>query len=66
MRSQTLMVGGGKDGRELVLRGRGLVVLGLGQDAQLPQLVVQLLHERLDARLADGKLSGSVKEEYKN
>ena len=46
-------VGGGEDRRQLVL-GRGhLVVLGLGQDAQPPQLVVQLLHERLHPGLDD-------------
>ena len=38
-------VGGGEDGRQLVL-GRGhLVVLCLGQNAQLPQLLVQILHK---------------------
>ena len=37
-------IGGGVDGGQLVL-GRGhLVVLGLGQNAQLPKLVVQLCH----------------------
>ena len=39
------------DGGQLVLRGCGLVVLGLGEDAQLPQFLVQLGHKRLDARL---------------
>ena len=34
----------GEDRGELVLRGRDLVVLGLGQDAELPELAVQLLH----------------------
>ena len=38
-------VGGAENGGQLML-GRGhLVVLGFGQDAQLPQLLVQLLHE---------------------
>ena len=37
-------VGGGVDGGQLVLGGGHLVVLGLGQDAQLPQLVVQVGH----------------------
>ena len=37
-------VGGGVDGGQLVLRGGHLVVLGLGQNAQLPQLFVELLH----------------------
>ena len=37
--------------------GRGhLVVLGLGQDAQLPQLVVQLLHEGLHPGLDDAEI----------
>ena len=38
-------VGGGVDGCQLVLSGSGLVVLGLGVDAQLPELLVQLAHE---------------------
>ena len=33
-----------KIGRQLVLRGRDLVVLGFGEDAELPELVVQVLH----------------------
>ena len=37
-------VGGGVDGGQLMLGGRHLVVLRLGQDAQLPKLLVQLLH----------------------
>ena len=37
-------VGGGEDGSQLMLGWGHLVVLGLGQDTQLPQLVVQLLH----------------------
>ena len=44
-------VGGGEDGRELVLSGRDLVVLGLGENAELPQLLVEICHERRDARL---------------
>ena len=44
-------VRGGKDGRELVLRGGDLVVLGLGEHAELPQLLVQIGHELRDARL---------------
>ena len=43
-------VRGGEDRRELMLARRDLVVLGLRADAQLPELVVQVLHERLDAR----------------
>ena len=42
-------VDGGEDRRQLVLCGSDLIVLGLGIDAQLPQLLVQLRHERLDA-----------------
>ena len=37
-------VGIGVDGRGLVLSGGHLVVLGFGEDAQLPKLLVQLLH----------------------
>ena len=37
-------IGGGVDGRQLMLGGGYLVVLRLGQDPQLPQLLVQLLH----------------------
>ena len=46
-------VGGVKDGGQLVLAGSDLVVLGLGGNAQLPQLFVQLFHERGDLG-ADG------------
>ena len=42
-----------KDRRELVLGRRDLVVLGLDRDAELPELVVDLLHEVVD-RGADG------------
>jgi len=38
-------VGGGEDRREFVLCGRNLVVLGLGGDAEFPQLHIQILHE---------------------
>ena len=55
-RELILVVGGvcvGIDRRHLVL-GRGdLIVLGLGQNAELPELLVQLLHIRRNAR-ADG------------
>ena len=44
-------VGGGEDGRELMLRGRDLVVLRLGEHTELPQLLVQIVHERGNARL---------------
>ena len=37
-----------EDGRELVLAGGNLVVLGLGGHRELPQLVVELLHELVD------------------
>ena len=46
-------VGVGEDGGQLVLGGGHLVVLRLGRHAQLPQLVVELLHE-LVHRGADG------------
>ena len=38
-------VGGVVDGRQFMLGGGDLVVLGLGGDAQLPQFFVQFLHE---------------------
>ena len=41
----------GENRRELVLRGSHLIVLRLGQHAELPELVVQVVHERLDAGL---------------
>ena len=44
-------VRGGEDGRELVLRGGDLVVLGLGEHAEFPQLLVEIGHELRDARL---------------
>ena len=44
-------VSGRKDRRQFMLRGRNLVVLGLGQHADLPKLLIQLLHERGDAGL---------------
>ena len=37
-------VGGGVDGSQLMLGGGHLVMLGLGQNAQLPQLLVQVGH----------------------
>ena len=46
-------VGLGEDGRQLVLGWGHLVVLGLGRHAELPQLVVELLHEVVD-RGTDG------------
>ena len=39
-------VGGGEDGRHLMLCGRHFVVLSGGGDAELPQLNVQVVHER--------------------
>ena len=44
-------VGVGEDGRHLVLGGGNLVVLGLGVDAQLPQLFVEILHKGGDPGL---------------
>ena len=49
-------IDGGENGRHLMLRGSHLIVLGLGQDSQLPQLGVQILHESLNARLDDAKV----------
>lgn len=46
-------VGVGEDGRKLVLRGRDFVVLSLGCNAELPQIIVELFHEFID-RGADG------------
>ena len=43
-------VGVNIDGGHLVLAGRDLVVLGLGEHAELPQLLVQLLHISAHAR----------------
>ena len=42
-------IGVGVDGGHLVLAGCDLVVLGLGEHAELPQLFVKLLHESADA-----------------
>ena len=42
-------VDGGVDGSKLVLRGGDFVVLGLGKHPQLPQFLVQILHERRHA-----------------
>ena len=44
-------VAGREHRRELVLRGRHFVVLRLGVHAELPELLVQILHERRNARL---------------
>ena len=44
-------VGGGVNGGQLMLGRSDLVVLGLGQDPQLPQLLVQILHIGLDPGL---------------
>lgn len=49
-------VGGSEDGRHLVLSGRNLVVLGLGEDSQLPQLLIKLLHVCRDAGLDGAKI----------
>ena len=49
-------VRGRKDRRHLVLAGRDLVVLRLGVYAQLPKLLVQIGHERLDARADRAKV----------
>ena len=57
LHGQLVVVAGGVcvgvDRRHLMLRGGNLVVLGFGVDAQLPELLVELLHIRRDAR-ADG------------
>ena len=47
---------GGVDGRKLVLSGSHLVVLGLRQDTQLPQLLVQVSHVGGDSGLDNAKV----------
>ena len=42
-------IDGGVDGRELVLRGSHLIMLGLGEHAELPKLLVEIAHESGDA-----------------
>ena len=49
-------VGGRVDRRQLVLRGGNLVVLGFGEDSELPELVVQVGHIGRDARLDDAEV----------
>ena len=44
-----------EDRRELVLSGRDLVVLSLGGDAELPQLLVEIRHKARDP-VADGRV----------
>ena len=54
-----LIVGGvgvAVDGGHLVLTGGDLVVLGLGEHAELPQLLVQLLHKGRHARADDAEV----------
>ena len=55
LHDELVVVGGnvyrGIDARKLVLGGGNLVVLGLGRDAELPELFVQLTHKRCHARL---------------
>ena len=49
-------IGGVVDGGQLMLAGSYFVVLGLGGDAQLPQLFVQLLHESGDLGADDAEV----------
>ena len=49
-------VGGVEDGGQLMLAGSHFVVLGLGGDAQLPQLFVQFLHEGGDFGADDAEV----------
>ena len=44
------------DRRQLVLRRRDLVVLGLGRDPQLPELRIQVVHEGGDLRLQHAEI----------
>ena len=49
-------IGRGVDGSKLMLSGGYLIVLRFGQDTQLPQLSVQLLHEGGDTGLDGAKV----------
>ncbi len=49
-------VGGGVNGSQLVLRRSNLVMLGLSQDTQLPQFLVQILHEGQDTGFDDTEI----------
>ena len=55
LHGQLILIGrqvdGGIDGSKLMLGRRHLIVLRFGKDSQLPQLGIQLLHERGHARL---------------
>ena len=42
-----------KDRCQLVLRGRDLIVFCLGRNAELPELLIQIMHERGDLRFQD-------------
>ena len=44
-------VGDGEDGRQFMLAGRDLVVTGLGEDAEFPQFLIEILHKCDHARL---------------
>ena len=49
-------VGGGVNGRQLMLGGGDLVMFGLGKDTQLPQLFVQIFHVSSNAGLDDAEV----------
>ena len=49
-------VGIGKDRSQLVLGGGHFIVLGFGENPQLPELLVQLLHESCHAGLDDAEI----------
>ena len=60
LHGQLVVVGGdvdvGKHRGQFVLRRRGLVVLGAGEDAQFPQFLIQFAHEGGDARLQSAEI----------
>ena len=60
LHGQLILIGrqvdGGIDGSKLMLGRRHLIVLRFGKDSQLPQLGIQLLHERGHARLDGAKV----------
>ena len=60
LHGQLVVVGGdvccGVDGRQLMLRGRNLVVLGLCENAELPELLVEVGHVCRDSRLDNSEI----------
>ena len=60
LHGQLVVVGGdvccGVDGCQLMLRGRNLVVLGLCENAELPELLVEVGHVCRDSRLDNSEI----------